>query len=60
MCHQMGMIRSRIGLESKAAAFGANTDLFEQVQQRLEKSNIHCVLMDCRIRAIPVLRDNIA
>ena len=44
--HQVGMIRSRIGLESKAVAFGSESDLFEQVQQRLEDRNIHCVLMD--------------
>jgi thymidine kinase len=44
--HQVGVIRSRIGLESKATAFGADTDLFEQVKLRLEEQNIHCVLTD--------------
>ena len=42
----MGVIRSRIGLESVALAFGAADDLFEQVKGRLSEENVHCVLVD--------------
>ena len=41
-----GVIRSRIGLESVALAFGAADDLFEQVKGRLSDENVHCVLVD--------------
>jgi thymidine kinase len=44
--HKVGVIKSRIGLESKAVAFGPQDDLFEHVQQALGKENIHCVLVD--------------
>lgn len=41
-----GVIKSRIGLEAEAVAFEKGDDLFECVQQALEKSNVHCVLVD--------------
>jgi thymidine kinase len=44
--HKVGVIKSRIGLESEAVAFGPEDDLFEHVQQALGKENIHCVLVD--------------
>ena len=44
--HGVGMIRSRIGLESPAVAFAANDNLFEHVAELLEKQNVHCVLVD--------------
>lgn len=42
----VGAIRSRIGLEAPALAFEAGDDLFGMVQERLEKKNVHCVLVD--------------
>jgi thymidine kinase len=42
----VGLIRSRIGLEATALAFGAADDLFEQVKGRLSDENVHCVLVD--------------
>jgi len=39
-------IRSRIGLEAPALAFEQGDDLFALVQERLEKENVHCVLVD--------------
>jgi len=42
----VGVIKSRIGIESKAVAFQADDDLFEAVRQRLETDNVHCVLVD--------------
>ena len=44
--HQVGVIKSRIGLESEAVAFQKDDDLFHHVQQCLEDKNIHCVLVD--------------
>lgn len=44
--HGVGVIRSRIGLESPARAFGAEDDLFEQVKRLLPEQNVHCVLVD--------------
>jgi thymidine kinase len=44
--HKVGHIRSRIGLEAEAATFGAETDLYAEVQRELEQRNIHCVLVD--------------
>ena len=44
--HGVGVIRSRIGLESPAVAFAANDNLFEHVAELLEKQNVHCVLVD--------------
>ena len=42
----IGLIRSRIGLESKATIFEADTDLFEHTRAELERHSIHCVLVD--------------
>ena len=42
----VGVIKSRIGLESEAVAFANDDDLFEEVQGQLESQNIHCVLVD--------------
>jgi thymidine kinase len=42
----VGVIRSRIGLESPAIAFAADDNLFGIVQDRLERQNVHCVLVD--------------
>jgi len=44
--HKVGVIRSRIGLESNAIAFSGVDDLFECVQEQLTRQNIHCVLVD--------------
>jgi len=44
--HRVGVIKSRIGLESAAIAFEPNDDLFEHVQQALDLGNVHCVLVD--------------
>jgi thymidine kinase len=44
--HKAGVIKSRIGLEADAVAFNRDDDLFDCVQQHLEKENIHCVLVD--------------
>lgn len=44
--HKVGVIKSRIGLESDAIAFERDDDLYRQVQQRLVEENIHCVLVD--------------
>jgi len=44
--YEVGVIRSRIGLESDAIAFSRVDDLFERVQGRLSEQNIHCVLVD--------------
>jgi thymidine kinase len=44
--HGIGVIRSRIGLESPAVAFGGDDNLFERVKQQLKQHNVHCVLVD--------------
>ena len=44
--YQVGVIKSRIGLESEAVAFGKEDDLFESVKLRLSVENVHCVLVD--------------
>lgn len=44
--HRVGVIKSRIGLESEAIAFQPEDDLFEQVQTVLDEHNVHCVLVD--------------
>jgi len=43
---QVGVIKSRIGLESEAIAFERQDDLFETVKLRLTEENVHCVLVD--------------
>jgi len=44
--YRRGVIRSRIGLEADAVAFGAGDDLFARVEQALDERNVHCVLVD--------------
>ena len=44
--HRRGVIRSRIGLQSKAREFGAGCDLLAQVRQCAAERRIHCVLID--------------
>ena len=44
--YKVGVIKSRIGLESKALIFEADTDLFEATRAELDRHNIHCVLVD--------------
>ena len=43
---QAGVIKSRIGLQSEAMAFGGETDLFECTRAKLDRHNVHCVLVD--------------
>ena len=42
----IGLIKSRIGLESKATIFETGTDLYEHTRAELEDHTIHCVLVD--------------
>ena len=42
----VGVIKSRIGLQSDAVAFTRDSDLFESVQTGLADQNVHCVLVD--------------
>ena len=44
--YDVGVIKSRIGLEAGAIAFRKDDDLFESVRQVLEDRNVHCVLVD--------------
>ena len=44
--YSVGVIRSRIGLEAPAIAFGPSDNLFEEVRSRLAAGNVHCVLVD--------------
>jgi len=44
--HQVGVVRSRIGLESEAAVFKSDSDLFERIEDCLATQNVHCVLVD--------------
>lgn len=44
--YKVGVIKSRIGLESEAAVFDSGTDLYESTRQELEDHNVHCVLVD--------------
>lgn len=41
-----GMIRSRLGLESEATAFGEDFDLFVDVQTQRQASGVDCVFVD--------------
>lgn len=43
---EVGVIKSRIGLESDAVAFRTGDDLFESVKRVLAERNVHCVLVD--------------
>ena len=42
----VGLIGSRIGLESAANVYHAETDLRAEIEQQLEKQRIHCILVD--------------
>lgn len=42
----VGVIKSRIGIQSDAVPFSGDDDLFDLVHARLESDNIHCVLVD--------------
>lgn len=42
----VGVVTSRIGLESNAFAFGPEDDLYDFVAHHLEEEPIHCVLID--------------
>jgi thymidine kinase len=44
--YEVGVIRSRIGLEADAGVFRKDTDLFESVKRILQERNVHCVLVD--------------
>ncbi len=44
--YQVGMVRSRIGLQAEALVFDDRTDLMELTRNELENRNIHCVLVD--------------
>ena len=44
--HGVGVVRSRIGLESPAVAFNSDDNLYEQVERLLPDQNVHCVLVD--------------
>ena len=41
-----GVIKSRIGLQSEAMVFDTDTDLFECTRAKLDRHNVHCVLVD--------------
>lgn len=43
---KIGVIKSRIGLESEATIFDGDTDLFECTHSQLDRHNVHCVLVD--------------
>ena len=42
----VGVIKSRIGLESEATIFEPESDLYELTRNELETNSIHCVLVD--------------
>ena len=44
--YAVGVVRSRIGLESPAFAFEEKDNILDIVNTRLESENIHCVLVD--------------
>lgn len=44
--YQVGMVRSRIGLQAEALVFDGKTDLLELTRVELETRSIHCVLVD--------------
>jgi thymidine kinase len=43
---EVGVIRSRIGLQSPAVAFAADSDLLALTRQQLDQASVHCVLVD--------------
>ena len=42
----VGVIKSRIGLEADAIVFDSDGDLLERTHAELESRNVHCVLVD--------------
>lgn len=44
--YREGFIKSRIGLEAEALCFEYSSNLLEFVEQALDESNVHCVLVD--------------
>jgi thymidine kinase len=44
--YEVGVIKSRIGLEADAVTFRKEDDLFESVKKVLHEQNVHCVLVD--------------
>ncbi len=42
----VGKVKSRIGIETNATTFQANTDLFALIRSRNDEETIHCVLID--------------
>ena len=44
--YKVGLIKSRIGLEAEAMAFGRQDDLYEYTRKVLTDQAIHCVLVD--------------
>lgn len=43
---QVGVVKSRIGLQADALVFDEQTDLLDLTRAQLESQNIHCVLVD--------------
>ncbi len=43
---EVGVIKSRIGLQADAIVFDGETDLFERTSAELDSRSIHCVLVD--------------
>lgn len=41
-----GRVTSRIGISEQANTFAPDTDLFAEIQQRLAKTPLHCILVD--------------
>ena len=41
-----GKVTSRIGIESEATSFTAETDLYDIVESRIAENPLHCVLID--------------
>ena len=44
--YQVGLIRSRIGLQAEATVFDPGFDLLAQIREALAQHNVHCVLVD--------------
>ncbi len=44
--YQVGVVRSRIGLQADALTFDADSDLLDATRAELEDRSIHCVLVD--------------
>lgn len=42
----VGKVTSRIGIESEATSFGADTELFDVISTHTANSPLHCVLID--------------